>query len=761
MAEALILALSGTLLGVAWSILGIYLGSLVIKQYPPAAYAIRAVFLAVVILFHGYLRSKTPRLFIFVLLLVIVSVVSLTSTANVVTPLSATQILYPILIAAGCITLVNICIFPEFSSRYLGQMTLDTLNDTFKALGDAGTYFVESQRELDQTGAKTGKKGAGDSRTGAIRNTTDAEYGLSRKKITDLPKAPMHIKAKDILRRLFASKSEGSEHNDFENPPKTSLTDLTNYKAKIRKKLLDCKVAQQECNFELAVSVLPPRNMKPISVQAMKKLVANTIAVISACESKFALLGSDDGEQAPNTEKPILEPEIVEESKAPAVSALVGATSNLFTPESPSPHEDAKHKKLSTIVEQDKAELEMIKPKREIEFGDARLLRYLLAKVAKPYEDLHHVVARTVEVVSACVAYAYDVPTLPSGARVPKGILVEELDMQMDVLQKALLQFDADAASALEGATSMQELEGKEPDIMPREEVFLMSSFMLNLRQAASHIESMLKHSRELVERRQQRNGRRRIYAPHFRWSNWLYTGGEEDEALPTSGRKGNRQGTSDEREDDEDDVESLNSKKSLLAHQGDLEKNAVTPEVKEGTKERDKESRAQDFERQETLYSLRLRGQAADALEWIQHSEDLLYAMKLGVAVFLVLWPAFVAAWNTWYSLDRGLWAALQLVLITEVSIGTSVWTFVLRGVGTTIGCIWGWAAVEARGGNPIVCAAMIFVALFPCAYVQLGTKYPKAGMVCIVSICVVALSTELDTVPGKFDQQFDCVIS
>jgi hypothetical protein len=29
-------------------------------------------------------------------------------------------------------------------------------------------------------------------------------------------------------------------------------------------------------------------------------------------------------------------------------------------------------------------------------------------------------------------------------------------------------------------------MEGEEPDIMPREEVFLMSSFMLNVRQAAS-----------------------------------------------------------------------------------------------------------------------------------------------------------------------------------------------------------------------------------------------------------------------------------
>jgi len=95
--------------------------------------------------------------------------------------------------------------------------------------------------------------------------------------------------------------------------------------------------------------------------------------------------------------------------------------------------------------------------------------------------------------------------------------------------------------------------------------------------------------------------------------------------------------------------------------------------------------------------------------------------------------------------------WAALQLVLITEVSIGNSVMVFLLRAVGTTLGCLWGYAALEAHNGNRIVCAVMIFVGLFPCVYVQLGTKYPKAGMVCIVSICVVSLANELQTVPGK----------
>ena len=96
--------------------------------------------------------------------------------------------------------------------------------------------------------------------------------------------------------------------------------------------------------------------------------------------------------------------------------------------------------------------------------------------------------------------------------------------------------------------------------------------------------------------------------------------------------------------------------------------------------------------------------------------------------------------------------WAALQLVFVTEVSVGTSIWTFIVRGVGTTLGCIWGWAAWEARNGNPIVCVAMICLGVVPSAYLQLGTQYPKAGMVSIISMCVVALSTELKTVPGRF---------
>ena len=67
----------------------------------------------------------------------------------------------------------------------------------------------------------------------------------------------------------------------------------------------------------------------------------------------------------------------------------------------------------------------------------------------------------------------------------PRGIIVEELDLHMHNLQQALVTFDGDTSAALEKAAVMEELRDQGPDIMPREEIFLISSFLLNLRQAA------------------------------------------------------------------------------------------------------------------------------------------------------------------------------------------------------------------------------------------------------------------------------------
>ena len=256
----------------------------------------------------------------------------------------------------------------------------------------------------------------------------------------------------------------------------------------------------------------------------------------------------------------------------------------------------------------------------------------------------------------------------------------------------------------------------------------------------------MLKHARALLHSRRQTRRNLSIHFPRIKWSKWLFSGGNEDEALPEAGRKSNRQGRSETKKKNDDDS-STKSEKALLKqkHEDDMERSKSLSEAMT-TRPRTKPDKSK------TPLSLFLRGKAADLIEWIISSDDMQYAFKLSVAIMLVLWPGFVPSWNQWYTLNRGIWAALQLVFVFEVSIGTSILQFVTRLVGVTLGCLWGWASVEARDGNPIVCAAKIFVACFPFAYVQLATKYPKGGMVGIVSVTVVALASIQRTVPGIF---------
>lgn len=381
MVEALTLALCGTLLGVAWSILAIYLSSLVFQSHSPAAYAIRGFFLAIAMMVHGFLRSRTPRLFIFVLLLIIVSVVSLISTATSVTPVLATQILYPILLAMVVSVLVNLCIFPEFSSSFLGQMTIETLNDTANALKDAGRYFIHVESSMESNLLEISSASEKVKNASANLETVSHSKGSNTRKLSMGPGS------------VTKDPSETNKPNGEKAKTSISLSSLTMAKTKLRTKLLSCRAAQRECNFEVAVSVLPPRNMKSISVSSMKKLVANTVALIGACESKYALLGDSDKDTGDGSDTINLE-------GTPGEDPANVETEN-------SPGKEKKQQKENLLIDNEKAELEMIKPRREIEFGDAQLLQHLLKMVADPYRNLHTVIDRTVDVVSACIAYTY------------------------------------------------------------------------------------------------------------------------------------------------------------------------------------------------------------------------------------------------------------------------------------------------------------------------------------------------------------------
>lgn len=239
---------------------------------------------------------------------------------------------------------------------------------------------------------------------------------------------------------------------------------------------------------------------------------------------------------------------------------------------------------------------------------------------------------------------------------------------------------------------------------MPRDEVFLISSFMLNLRQAATHTLDMLTHARYLVELRQERRERRHLWFPRVRWQKWLFSGRCEqlDVNCGDSDFGASR--------------ETLTRERRRVARQGKT-----------------------------------VRERGADFLEWAAGSEDVLYAFKLTVGVMLCSWPAFVEESALWFFHSRGVWVGIVFILVFENAVGSTVWIFALRTAGTVAGSVWGYAAYKAYGGNEIVIAVMLMVGMVPSYYVQLGTKYTKAGMICTISMCVVAVSTHLQTVPGE----------
>ena len=288
---------------------------------------------------------------------------------------------------------------------------------------------------------------------------------------------------------------------------------------------------------------------------------------------------------------------------------------------------------------------------------------------------------------------------------------------------------------------------------MPRIESFLMSSCLLSLRQAAEQTMQMLRHSRVLVERRQAKNNRRRVYLPRkIKWRKWLLSGGEQDGmTLPETARKDVRTGKDTKRSKTTDNSNGDKSETPgdiapMLSRSGD-EEAAINPPRKEARQKQPYQVKPKEATQKgshSTSPVLRSRGVLADLVESTLDSEHVAYALKLTAATFLLSWPAFYAPFNSWFSSTRATWAPLQLILVFEVAIGSSFWIFVVRAAGVIFGCLSGFLAYTISRGNRVGMVVILVVCIIPSTYVQLGTTYVKAGMISIVSMSVVSLGMQ-----------------
>jgi large-conductance mechanosensitive channel len=288
---------------------------------------------------------------------------------------------------------------------------------------------------------------------------------------------------------------------------------------------------------------------------------------------------------------------------------------------------------------------------------------------------------------------------------------------------------------------------------MPSIETFLLASSLLSLRQAAEQVRQMLKHARTLVARRQARRDRNRLYWPRkINWARFLRSGGEQDVmVLPENARKevrtgkDNRESNIKGKDDGNHNDSDSETEGDASPHRRDEEANPPHPRThapSPSSHAESKEPKVNSRLRPPRKYSaLWLRARCADFIEGVARSEHFAYALKLTIAVMLVSWPAFYGPLNGWYNSMRVVWAPLQLVLVFEVAIGSSLWIFFVRAGGVIFGCVWGYASFEIGRGNLVALVVILVIGIVPSAYVQLGTPYVKAGMISIVSMCIVAL--------------------
>ena len=709
MVESVLLLLCGGLLGIGWSLLGLWLSSLVYASNRPAAYTVRGVFFLVSILIHGFVRSSSPRLLPFLLFLVIPGILTLLGEATAVTLDVATDFLYPFLIGSAIIFPANLLIFPELSSSSLGWYTMATLAETMDTLDRATFWFV--------TPGGDSKEAIREKRSATkIKRATRKKTGFWRELRAEFPN-PFRL------------------HGDFspaEQVPllATTLASITDRKSKLRARLGNCKAVQDEANFELSISPLAPISMRPISDSFMTSMVQSTITLIGACENKFLVLEANAHLQAELTATN--EDNASQQGSLGTAGGARSLVSSLwgFVPGARGGRSN---------LDESTRTVENVKPLRELEMGNADLLESILGRIREPVQELQHSMQEAVALVMSCLSYSFDVETMPSGCPAPRGISLEEIDLRIDTFTEALELFDDKSSEELRRAA--MDRTGESVDLMPRLETFLVSSFILGFRQSSDNVVKMLRHARNLVEERQARRDRSTVWFPKYTNKRaWMLSGGEREglshpEAVWKTFVEGhNAMSTAI-------DASGSGSDQPLVHHLQDEE--APAPEIEKASPNIPKSAKVAESgcTLEKKHWTSSIRGKLADCVDFLLTSKDIAYALKLAIAIFAVSWPALVDSLHSWYAEVRGAWAPLQLIFVFEVAIGSSLFTISIRLVGVAYGCIMGYVAYEIGRGIPAPVIVVYVIAAVPAIYVHLATKYQKAGMICIVSLSVVAI--------------------
>ncbi|KAH3675435.1 hypothetical protein WICMUC_002724 [Wickerhamomyces mucosus] len=354
---------------------------------------------------------------------------------------------------------------------------------------------------------------------------------------------------------------------------------------------------------------------------------------------------------------------------------------------------------------------------------NSKLLRQFLPRTEALVFKLHRTLSQSIYIIKLAISYSYDVKL--SEVSKSKNLVNDDIDLdnidfdqELVKLKQAVSKFDRAFKKEMSEITDSSEFKDY---LSPNDEIFILSSFLMNLKQTSQLISQMMRQSQTIFEYRksQEKHG---ILGQRL-WFSILTSWGQLKDWFHS-----------------QDPL--INSSNLNFIEQPSIQK-------------RFKENEPLEDE----VFKHLQRRQSLDPLfnSWLKfynsHGDHFRFGFQITAGLTLATFPMFVPESRKWFVDIRGTWIGFVCILVLEPQLGGTFFVFFLRFVGVISGAAWGYLSYVSaiNQTNPYLEVFVSVIGAIPGFYFFLGTPYVKAAIIMIISIYVVMLSAVIPSELGS----------
>ncbi|CAR28985.1 hypothetical protein ZYGR_0W00130 [Zygosaccharomyces rouxii] len=495
-----------------------------------------------------------------------------------------------------------------------------------------------------------------------------------------------------------------------------SLSKLLKSKPTIHNKVSTCSTVLHECIYEISYSYVSPTQLKPI-IETFKSCSMYINGLINACQLEFTLLSRDENREG---------------------------------------------------------DLLQIKTDKEIAYAHFERFDRVLRKLRPSIYNLHKILSESVYLTKILLAHAYDVDlSRAKGSEIfkdsdeivryknkkdlPTDFCIDE---RKNTLQKALLDFDREFREEL--------LKSEIDFLRPKDEMFLLSSFLMNFKETTNFVINLLDHSKEVHTTRSAREAKGWLRGKSV-WFTFLHSfqsfkiwiRGTYSKTNPINENEGLQGGISTQQNKSIGAVATRRpsvAEEDLLLQQAESDKNLR--DLKETAELPLPATLSSNLESDNSYPFKKKEGTTFESLNYYftacfiktnrflkRSKAHFRFGFQVAIALMLASFPMFVPKTRDWYVKFHGAWVGFVCILCVEPSVGDTFWSFFLRMLGVVIGSSWAYLSYAAgqHQSDPYLETVITAIGAAPGFYYFLGTPYVKAAIIGIISIYIVLLAAAI----------------